>query len=67
MALRAVCTPQTPQNNHCQAQGENAGPKQNDGRIECTDFCGNKGGAMPARVCGIINVGHDTGACSARG
>jgi hypothetical protein len=47
--------------NGCGAKGEGASPMVRDGQTECTDYCGAKLGAPPAKLCGIIDVQHDTG------
>lgn len=38
-----------------------AGPVAADAQMQCTDFCGKKAGAKPAKLCGMTHVLHDTG------
>lgn len=47
--------------NGCGNKGQAAGPVAADGQMQCTDFCGNKPGAKPAKLCGMTEVLHDTG------
>lgn len=47
--------------NGCGSKGEMAGPVVSDAQLQCTDFCGKKAGALPAKLCGMINVPHNTG------
>jgi hypothetical protein len=47
--------------NGCGSKGEMAGPVATDAQMQCTDFCGKKSGAKPAKLCGMTHVLHDTG------
>jgi hypothetical protein len=47
--------------NGCGTKGEMAGPVVSDAQMQCTDFCGKKAGAPPAKLCGMTQVLHDTG------
>lgn len=47
--------------NGCGSKGEMAGPVINSAQMQCTDFCGKKAGALPAKLCGMTTVAHDTG------
>lgn len=47
--------------NGCGSKGEMAGPVVSDAQMQCTDFCGKKAGAPPAKLCGMTHVLHDTG------
>lgn len=47
--------------NGCGNKGQAAGPVAADAQMQCTDFCGNKPGAKPAKLCGMTEVLHDTG------
>lgn len=46
--------------NGCGNKGQMAGPMVADAQMQCTDFCGAKPGAKPAKLCGMTEVLHDT-------
>jgi hypothetical protein len=47
--------------NGCGSSGEMASATVTDAQMQCTDYCGKKAGAYPAKLCGMTHVLHDTG------